>query len=87
MKNIPLDEKDSAILAQRQAAILQEKRMKQGDFIRFADGVVREWDIDGTKREAIIHYPAKADREHAIKSPVILAFHGHGGRAARVPSD
>lgn len=45
---------------------------------------MREWDIDGTKREAIIHYPAKADREHAIKSPVILAFHGHGGRAARV---
>ncbi len=49
-----------------------------------ADGVTRTWDIDGVSREAILHYPAGSDREKPVKSPVILAFHGHGGRAARV---
>ena len=49
-----------------------------------ADGVTREWDVDGAKREAIVHYPAKSEREKPVKSPVIFAFHGHGGRAARV---
>ena len=49
-----------------------------------ADGVTRTWDIDGVAREAIVHYPAGSDRAKPAKSPVILAFHGHGGRAARV---
>lgn len=40
MRKTTLDEKDTAILAERQAAILAESRIKQGDFIRFNDGVV-----------------------------------------------
>ena len=42
--------------------------------------VTRTWTIDGVERTAIVHLPAKS----AVRSPLILAFHGHGGRAARV---
>lgn len=45
-----------------------------------AEGQTRKWTVDGVEREAIVHLPAKT----AVKSPLILAFHGHGGRAANV---
>jgi polyhydroxybutyrate depolymerase len=45
-----------------------------------ADGMRRRWEIEGVEREAIIHFPAGTP--HAC--PVILAFHGHGGRAQNV---
>jgi polyhydroxybutyrate depolymerase len=42
-----------------------------------ADGLTRrEWDVDGVGREAIIYAPAA---DQATRSPVIFAFHGHGG--------
>lgn len=49
-----------------------------------ADGVRRTWTVDGAEREAIVHLPKSAARDHAVRSPVILAFHGHGGRASAV---
>ena len=49
-----------------------------------ADGRTRTWTIDGVEREAIVHLPAKSTADSPIKSPLILAFHGHGGRAANV---
>jgi len=36
----------------------------------------REWTIDGVKREALVYAPPAA---HDQPSPVIFAFHGHGG--------
>jgi polyhydroxybutyrate depolymerase len=36
----------------------------------------REWTIDGVRREALVHVPARAA---APPSPVIFVFHGHGG--------
>lgn len=44
------------------------------------DGSWRTWTIDGVERTAWVHLPG----ESPIRSPVILAFHGHGGRAARM---
>lgn len=49
-----------------------------------ADGKTRTWTIDGVEREAIVHLPAKSTADSPTKSPLILAFHGHGGRAANV---
>jgi len=45
-----------------------------------AEGLLRTWTIDGVERTAIVHLPAK----EAVRSPLVLAFHGHGGRAVRV---
>ncbi len=39
----------------------------------------REWTVDGVKREASIYVPPQA-KDSA--TPVIFAFHGHGGRIA-----
>ncbi|MBA3315912.1 MAG: prolyl oligopeptidase family serine peptidase [Planctomycetaceae bacterium] len=36
----------------------------------------RTWTIDGVERQALVHVPAKASEE---PSPVVFAFHGHGG--------
>src|ERR1051326_4735523 len=36
----------------------------------------REWNVDGVVREALVYAPAKAKSE---ASPVVFAFHGHGG--------
>ena len=42
-----------------------------------ADGLARrEWTVDGTTREALVHVPVQAKTE---STPVIFAFHGHGG--------
>ena len=45
-----------------------------------ADGARRVWQIEGVEREAIVHLPTGAPHP----CPVILAFHGHGGRAQSV---
>lgn len=37
----------------------------------------REWKVDGVVREALVHVPPKAKSE---ATPVVFAFHGHGGR-------
>lgn len=43
-----------------------------------AEPVARTWEIEGTRREAIIYAPAtKPDS----KSPLVFDFHGHGGTA------
>jgi polyhydroxybutyrate depolymerase len=36
----------------------------------------REWKVDGVLREALVHAPASAKTN---RSPVVFAFHGHGG--------
>jgi polyhydroxybutyrate depolymerase len=38
----------------------------------------RSWDVDGVRREALVHVPAK--RTDA-KLPLVFDFHGHGGTA------
>ena len=38
----------------------------------------RTWDVDGVKREAIVHVPAK---KSDAKLPLVFDFHGHGGTA------
>lgn len=38
----------------------------------------REWNVDGVTREAIVYAPASAAK---IATPLIFAFHGHGGTA------
>lgn len=46
---------------------------------RAADApVAREWTIEGVKREALVWVPAQAGTQ---PTPVIFAFHGHGGTA------
>jgi polyhydroxybutyrate depolymerase len=35
------------------------------------------WTVDGTERQALVFVPAAASQE---PSPVVFAFHGHGGR-------
>jgi polyhydroxybutyrate depolymerase len=39
---------------------------------------LRAWDIDGVKREALVHEPSK---KGAGKMPLVFDFHGHGGTA------
>ncbi len=42
-----------------------------------ADGLARrEWTVDGVVREALVYVPATAKTN---ASPVVFAFHGHGG--------
>jgi polyhydroxybutyrate depolymerase len=36
----------------------------------------RDWTVDGVKREALLYIPPQATKE---TTPVIFAFHGHGG--------
>jgi polyhydroxybutyrate depolymerase len=38
----------------------------------------KEWTVGETKREALVHAPAKAAQE---ASPLVFVFHGHGGTA------
>ena len=35
----------------------------------------RTWAVDGVRRQALVHVPARSDRP----APVVFAFHGHGG--------
>jgi hypothetical protein len=45
---------------------------------------LRQWDVAGVRREALVHVPARAATNPV---PIIFAFHGHGGtmrHAARV---
>lgn len=42
-----------------------------------AQGTVRNWTIDGVKREALVFVPKPAT--HDIPHPVVFAWHGHGG--------
>ena len=52
-----------------------------------AEGVTRTWTVAGTDRTAIVHLPATdpaktlGTERQPVASPLILAFHGHGGRA------
>lgn len=41
-----------------------------------AEPAHREWVIEGLKREGLVHVPAAAKTQ---PSPVVFAFHGHGG--------
>lgn len=41
----------------------------------------RTWDVDGTKREALVYAPSK---KTVGKVPLVFDFHGHGGTAAGV---
>lgn len=41
----------------------------------------RSWDVNGTEREALVYVPATAK---TTATPVVFAFHGHGGTAQRV---
>src|SRR5262245_48669747 len=40
---------------------------------------VKDWTVDGVKREAIVFSPAKPPDPNGPKSPLVFAFHGHGG--------
>lgn len=47
-----------------------------------ADTLVRrEWTVDGVIREALVYVPPQA---HTNASPVVFAFHGHGGSMQNV---
>jgi polyhydroxybutyrate depolymerase len=43
---------------------------------RADDLIRREWNVDGTAREALVYAPAAAKTQ---ASPLVFAFHGHGG--------
>jgi polyhydroxybutyrate depolymerase len=40
---------------------------------------VREWTINGVRREAMVYLPASQAGATSKPAPVIFAFHGHGG--------
>src|SRR5438105_7978281 len=47
----------------------------------------KEWKVDGVARKALVHVPTSATK---TASPVVFAFHGHGGtmaHAARTMAD
>jgi len=41
----------------------------------------RTWNVNGTTREALVYIPESATSK---STPIIFAFHGHGGTAERV---
>jgi len=41
-----------------------------------AQGTIMNWTVDGEKREALVFAPTT---DMAVKRPLVLAFHGHGG--------
>jgi polyhydroxybutyrate depolymerase len=41
--------------------------------------VVREWTIDGVRREALVYPPTSQTGGPVKPAPVVFAFHGHGG--------
>jgi polyhydroxybutyrate depolymerase len=45
--------------------------------------VEREWTVDGVARKALLHVPAASNR---MDSPLLFAFHGHGGTMAHAAS-
>lgn len=49
-----------------------------GAHLEAADPVptLREWTVDGVKREALVYVPKQATSE---PTPLVFAFHGHGG--------
>ena len=48
-----------------------------GNSASAADNLTRmEWKVDGVAREALVYAPATAKTD---PSPVVFAFHGHGG--------
>jgi polyhydroxybutyrate depolymerase len=60
-------------------AAMTSARTHAADSASSTEGVEpqrREWTIDGTQREALIYVPAAAK---TAASPVVFAFHGHGG--------
>ena len=42
-----------------------------------ADAHLREWTVDGVKREALVHLPEKPSSTQP--APLVFVFHGHGG--------
>lgn len=56
------------------AALLLVSRMQANE-----EPARREWTIDGVMREALVYVPATAK---TTATPVIFAFHGHGGTMA-----
>jgi polyhydroxybutyrate depolymerase len=55
-------------------ALLMISRVKAGDEL-----TRREWKVDGVMREALVYAPSAAKTS---ATPVIFAFHGHGGTMA-----
>ncbi|HVK04155.1 MAG TPA: prolyl oligopeptidase family serine peptidase, partial [Armatimonadaceae bacterium] len=45
--------------------------------------VERQWTVGGVRREALVYVPADAARASGPKTPVVFAFHGHGGSMAQ----
>jgi len=45
--------------------------------------VKQQWTVDGVRREALVYVPADAARASGPKTPVVFAFHGHGGSMAQ----
>jgi polyhydroxybutyrate depolymerase len=45
---------------------------------------MRHWDIDGVRRYALVHIPREA---RLSPTPIVLAFHGHGGTAKDAAKD
>jgi polyhydroxybutyrate depolymerase len=43
-----------------------------------AGQTVRQWEVDGVRREALIHAPESA---RTRPSPLVFVFHGHGGNS------
>ncbi|MDR3402821.1 MAG: esterase [Chthoniobacter sp.] len=56
------------------AALLTVVRVQAGN-----EPVRREWTVDGVPREALVYVPPGAK---TVATPVIFAFHGHGGTMA-----
>lgn len=42
-----------------------------------AEPVVREWMVDGVRREVLVHFPSASGEP----APLVFVFHGHGGTA------
>src|SRR5262245_14881946 len=61
-----------ALVAAQETPAAKAKRRAEA----LTDLTKREWTIEGTTREALVHIPA----ETAPKPyPLVFAFHGHGG--------
>ncbi len=41
---------------------------------------LREWTVEGVRRTALVYAP---ERAHGAATPILFAFHGHGGTAER----
>ncbi|MGC4020426.1 MAG: hypothetical protein QM734_00015 [Cyclobacteriaceae bacterium] len=52
-----------------------------GSFVSFSQDLTKQIDVNGLKREYIVHIPKNFDAK--IKRPLVLIFHGGGGSAKR----